>query len=283
MSPGTPFRSPTPAASAATDRVAVTLGSAIHDERIRRRWSLRRLASRAGVSVAAAHSAEAGHRASLEMYARLGHALGLWLQAELIDPRRGSAPSLRDEDPVHAAMGEYEATHLRRLGFEVAIDEPYQHYQFAGRADVVGWSSSSRALLHIENRTRFPNVQEAAGSYNAKRAYLGAVLAERLGIRGGFRSETHVLVGLWSAELLHILRLRRATFTSLCPDAIEAFQGWWSGKPPTHGRTSAFVLLDLFAAGRERRFVDLRAALAGIRPRTRGYAEAADRLRSRGT
>ena len=225
--------------------------------------------------MARVHSAETGRPASLEMYARLGHALGLRLEAQFADPRRRKVHSVRDEDPVHAALGELEAAHLRALGYEVAIDEPYQHYHFAGRADVVAWSSSDRALLHIENRTRFPNLQDAAGSYNAKRAYLGTVLAERVGIRGGFRSETHVLVGLWSAEVLHALRLRQATFQSLCPDAIDSFDGWWRGRPPTTGRTSAFVLLDPFAAGRMRRYVDLETAIAASRPRVRDYAEAA--------
>lgn len=49
--------------------------------------------------------------------------------------------------------------HLRRSGFEVAIAEPHQHYQFAGRADRLGWDLDRRALIHIENRTRFPDMQ----------------------------------------------------------------------------------------------------------------------------
>lgn len=231
--------------------------------------------------MARVHSAESGRPASLEMYARLGYALGLRLEVDFVDPRRPKGHRAREEDPVHSAMGELETARLRALGFEVAIDEPYQHYQFAGRADVVAWSSRDRALLHIENRTRFPNMQEAAGSYNAKRAYLGAVVADRLGIRGGFISETHVLVGLWSAEVLRTLRLRRATFSSLCPDAIDEFEAWWSGHPPTAGRSSAFVLLDPFAAGRMRPFVDLNTAVGTVRPRVRGYAEASRRLGAR--
>ena len=135
--------------------------------------------------------------------------------------------------------------------------------------------------MHIENRTRFQNVQEAAGAYNAKRAYLGAVLAERLGIRGGFASETHVLVGLWSGELLRTLRLRRETFRSLCPDLIDSFEAWWNGHPRTAGRTSAFVLLDPFAGGQMRTYVDLETAIASARPRVRDYADAARRIASR--
>jgi transcriptional regulator with XRE-family HTH domain len=280
MSPRRVARAAPPAVAAVVERTAVLIGAAIYDGRTRRRWTLRRLAHDAGLSLAVVQGIETGRRASMESYVRLAHALGFSLEVELTDPRRRRGPSARDEDPVHAAMGELEAAHLRGLGFEVAIDEPYQHYQFAGRADVVAWSASDRALLHIENRTRFPNLQEAAGSYNAKRAYLGAVLAERLRIRGGFGSETHVLVGLWSDELLHTLRLRRATFRSVCPDAIDSFEAWWEGKVPSAGRTSAFVLLDPFAAGRMRLYVDLETATAATRPRVRDYAEAARRVSS---
>ena len=112
-----------------------------------------------------------------------------------------------------------------------------------------------------------------AGSFNAKRAYFGTALAERLGIRG-WRSETHVIAGLWSAEVLHSLRLRTETFRAICPDDPSAFEGWWSGKPPTSGKTSTLVVLDPFASDRERVFVALDEALK-LRPRHAGYAEAA--------
>ena len=79
-------------------------------------------------------------------------------------------------------MSELEAGHLRRLAFPVGVDEPYQHFQFAGRADVAAWDIGRRALLHLENRTRNPDFQEAAGSYNGKRAYLAASIGGRVGV-----------------------------------------------------------------------------------------------------
>lgn len=174
-------------------------------------------------------------------------------------------------------MGEFEAGHLVPYGFMVGIDEPYQHYQFAGRGDVVAWDLAARALLHIENRTRFPDLQETAGTFNAKRAYLGAALAQRLGIRG-WSSETHVIAALWSAEVLHALRLRPASFRSMCPDSADAFAAWWAGKPPIRGATSSLVVLDPLATGRQELFVGLDHALASARPRFRGYADAASRF-----
>jgi hypothetical protein len=212
------------------------------------------------------------------MLVALGGALGLSVELELVDRRRRdrAATVARAEDPVHAAMGELEARHLRGLGYHVAMDEPYQHYQFAGRGDVVAWSPKDAALLHLENRTQFPNVQEAIGSFTAKRSYLAAAIGERYGIRR-FGSQTHVLVCLWSSEVLHALRLRRETFRSTCGDPADAFASWWDGAPPS-GSATTLVLLDPLATGRKRMWVDLDAALTGARPRFTGYGDAADQL-----
>lgn len=159
----------------------------------------------------------------------------------------------------------------------VGIDEPYQHYQFAGRADVVAWNPDRAALLHLENRTRFPDFQHAAGSFNSKRAYLGDSLAKRLGVRQ-WRSETHVVVALWSAEVLHSLRLHPESFRSLCPDPPDDFAAWWAGQAPAAGVTSSLVLLDPLARGRQRVFVGLDDAIASAKPRHRGYVDVVSKM-----
>jgi hypothetical protein len=100
---------------------------------------------------------EAGGIASTDTAQKIAGALGRRAELVLVDPRKktDSRVSL-SADPVHSAMREFEAAHLRRLGknLRIGIDEPYQHYQFAGPADVVAWDLAARALLHIENRTR---------------------------------------------------------------------------------------------------------------------------------
>jgi hypothetical protein len=175
-------------------------------------------------------------------------------------------------------MGELEAARLRSQKFIAAIDEPYQHFQFAGRGDVVAWDLERSALLHIENRTRFPNMQEVAGSYNAKRAYLGDVIADRLRVPR-WRSETHVIAVLWSAEACREVRARLETVRSLCPDPATAFDRWWDGDAPREGRTSTMVIIDpAVQIGRRRRYVGLEA-IVGLEPRYRDYADAARALR----
>ena len=241
---------------------------------------MHQLSDSAGVAVGSVQAIEAGGVGTLETYARLATTLGLRPSLALDAGRAAARSRYSDaEDFVHAAMGECEAQVLRRPGRTIAIDEPYQHYQFAGRADVLAWAD--RDLLHIENRTQFPNLQDAAGSYNAKRQYLAAALGERLGIGpAGWRSVTHVMACLWSAETLHVLRLRPATFASLCPSGPDAFEAWLRGAPPSAGAASTLVLLDpTVPFGSRRRTIVSLDDVARAEPRFRGYADAADALR----
>ena len=173
-------------------------------------------------------------------------------------------------------MGEFEARRFRPLVNGVGLDEPYQHFQFAGRADFVAWRLDPAALLHIENRTRFPDFQEMAGSFNAKRAYLGQALAQRLGVRT-WRSETHVIAALWSAEALHAIRLRTESFRSLCPYPTDGFAAWWEGRAVDAGVSTVLVVMDPLASARQRQWVGLDEALK-VRPRHRGYADVAAKL-----
>jgi transcriptional regulator with XRE-family HTH domain len=255
MSPTRPLSPTSSAAEAAVIRLRSDFGQRIRDARLARRWSTAELGVRAGVSRWAVYVAERADAVSLDVMVRLATALGLRLEIDLADPRRRQ-PVARLADPVHSAMGELEVAHLRQLSFPIAIDEPYQHYQFAGRADVVAWDIPTRA-----------------GSFNAKRAYLGRVLADRLGV-GAWRSETHVIVALWSAEILHALRLRSESFRAICPDEPLGFAGWWQGEPPATGKRSEFVVFDPLAAGRQRRWLGLDAGLTA-RARHRGYADVA--------
>jgi hypothetical protein len=178
-------------------------------------------------------------------------------------------------------VGDWLVGLLRTHGYGLALDEPCQHYQFAGRADVLAWRLDPPALLHIENRTRFPNLQEAFGSYNAKRSYLPSVLAQKLALRRGFESVTNVLAMLWSAEALHDLRLRTASFAAVCPDPVDSLIAWLSGTPPIAGVYNTLAVVDPLAQGRSRAIVGL-DAVRTIRPRYRGYADAAEACRRTG-
>ena len=253
------------------------LGHLIRSERMRRQIMQSTLAETAGISRSLLVWIEAGNVPSVESYLRLANALALRLEVDLVDPRNKKAVT-RSEDPVHAAMGEWFVRRVEPHSDGVALDEPYQHYQFAGRADVVAWKLDPPALLHVENRTRFPNLQEAFGSYNAKRSYLPGVLAQRLGLGNGFDSVTSVMAVLWSAEVLHELRLRPASFRAVCPDSIDAFSAWLAGSPPPTGVRSILAVVDPLAASRSRAIVGFDQTQT-VRPRYRGYVDAAEALR----
>jgi hypothetical protein len=171
-------------------------------------------------------------------------------------------------------MGEAQAAHLQALGLQVGMDEPYQHFQFSGRGDVVAWSLERAAMLHLENRTRFPDIQEAFGAFNGKKLYLAAELAARVGI-ARWRSETHVMAALWSSEAIRTVRAHTASFTAVCPDTPDAFAAWWAGEPPLTGRRSILLFFDP-AEGRRsdrRRWASF-GDIEGLRPRYRDYADA---------
>ena len=245
----------------------------MREARLAKGWSLRTAAEKARMSVSAVHGIESGQAGSLDAYCRLGAALGLRPELEFTDARK-----LRPQgrDAVHAAMGEIEVDRLSGFGFGTGVDEPYQHFQFAGRADVVAWSVASRTLLHIENRTMFPDIQETAGSWNAKRVYLPAELAKRIGVRG-WASITNLMVGVWSAELIDEVRRHLATFHSICPDAPDGFNSWWHGESPVRGTRSEFVVLDPIPRRGTISIVTLDEALEKT-PRHARYAEIVRKL-----
>ncbi len=263
------------AVEAETNRLAIAAGLAIRTERLRRGLTLRTLADLAEVGVSTAYAVESGRIASLETYVRLAIALRLRPELLVFDPRRRGMVKQREEDPVHAAMGELEAARLRSLGFEVGLDEPFQHFQHAGRADVVAWSRNPAALLHLENKTRIENLQGLFGTYNAKRAYLAAELAGRVGVER-WASETHVVVGLWSAEVLHQIRRHKASFEVVCPDPSTVFASWWTGVTPEPGKKSTLVILDPAGLGAHQ-WSGLETT-GWTRPRYRDYRTALEAL-----
>ena len=86
---------------------------------------------------------------------------------------------------------------------------------------------------------------------------------------------------LWSSEVLHAIRLRRATFEALCPDPVESLakRGWRASRPGV-GVTSALAILDPAAPpGTRRRTIVGIAEVDRAVPRYRGYADAAEALR----
>ena len=271
----------TPAVLARVTATCAALGVQVRAGRVRRRWTTKRLAAEAGISRTLVYLVERGEPTTMGTYARLGAALGLRLEASLEDAR-GSVRPGRAEDPVHAAIVETLARRYASQGLLVAADEPFQHYQFAGRADVIAVDPAGPDLLHHEVKTAIPNVGELAGAWNVKRQYLAASIAQRHGAQGGFRSVTHVLTIAWTAECLRVLRLRESTIGSLGPDAPNAFSRWWEGAGPVlTGVTSTVVIFDPIDRPRAPAWASM-GDLGAVRPRYRDYADLLRDLRDAG-
>jgi transcriptional regulator with XRE-family HTH domain len=281
MSPVPTIKPASAAALARLHGIHVAAGERVREARLRRRWTVDRLAREAGLSRRLVYLVERGDPASVETYVRLGTALGLRVEVSFED-RRSRGGDARAEDPVHATIVEVLAGRYARPGRLVTADDPFQHYQFAGRADLAVINPVGPDLLHHEVKSAMPNIGELAGAWNVKRQYLARVLAERHGLRGGFRSVTHVLTIAWTAECLRTARRRRETLHSLGPDDADAFGAWWNGTTPEQPVvTSTAVFLDPVPRPRAAAWVPL-GELDRLRPRHADYAELLAALRAAG-
>jgi hypothetical protein len=83
---------------------------------------------------------------------------------------------------------------------------------------------------------------------------------------------------LWSAEVVHAIRRRPASFRALTPDDEQRFTASIRGEPPSAGVSRSLLVLDPLATGRRRAFVGLEAVLGGVRLRVRDHREAAERI-----
>jgi len=80
--------------------------------------------------------------------------------------------------------------------------------------------------------------------------------------------------------VLHVLRLRPATFRSLGPAGLEGFEAWLGGTPPPPGVLSTLALLDpTVPFGSRRRTIASLDDASRVEPRYAGYAEVARALR----
>ncbi|MFN8621511.1 MAG: helix-turn-helix transcriptional regulator [Chloroflexota bacterium] len=245
-----------------------SMGAAIRAGRQAQRLSLQGVAEAAALSRTVVGKIERGRPASLATYLRIADVLGMRLTWDL----QPLSTTLDVEDAVHAAMGEVQA---RRFGVgsrEVLIDEPYQHFRFAGRGDVVVVDRERRAMEHSENKTRIVNVGELGGSFNAKCLWLAEHVAERYRLPR-FRSQTHVLVLLWSEEVLAVARTLGRTLRALGPSGIRPFAAWWDGSPLPGAHRSVVVLDPIDRGTSQPQWASIEDALE-LRPRYRGYADA---------
>lgn len=257
-------------------RLCDRLGTTLRAGRLSHGWTLRAVADAAGLSPAAVARLEQGGPGGLATYLRLAEVLGLRLTWEL----HALTTTLEAEDAVHAVMAEVQARRFGTGSRLVLIDEPYQHFRFGGRGDLVVLDRARTALHHSENKTRIVNVGELSGSYSAKCRWLARDVVERHGVRR-LTSESHTLVLLWSEEVLAVARTLGHTLRALGQHGTRSFGTWWDDQP-LPGVHRGIVVFDPIDRGSgQPQWVGLDEALEA-RPRYRGYADAYQDLRAAG-
>ncbi len=173
-----------------------------------------------------------------------------------------------------------EARLLRAHDYEVAIDHPYQHYQFAGRADVLAWTRTPAALLHIENRTRFPDLQAGGGQLQRQapvpRWQRGSP-ARHPALRVGDARDGGSLVGRGHPQhpppQRYVQRPLSRTPTTGCGPGCRVLR-----RGPARARPSCSWTRS--PSGPARASSGWMACSPGARPRLRDYRDAAERLGS---
>jgi hypothetical protein len=121
----------------------------------------------------------------------------------------------------------------------------------------------------------------SVGSFNAKCLWLADRVAERQHTHR-FANQTHVLVLLWSEEILAVVRTLERTIRSLGPSGARPFAAWWDGAPLRGVHRSVVVLDPIDRGTAQPRWAGLDDALKW-RPRYRGYLEAHEELRRAGS
>ncbi len=278
MSPRSAQRPPSQRAAALANRIAVRFGERIQNRREERRWTLAVLAKAARLSIGLVHKIDAGQPGSIDSYARLATALGLDL-FDSGDQSRGSDDTHRDQDPVHAAMGEVEAKHLRRLGYVVRMDEPYQHFRFAGRADSWPgtWGAAPSCISRTERASRTSRTRSAVTTESARTSVAcwpsvsgspkGGAARRMRSSRSGHPRSFEACACASNRSWPSVRTMSRSS-----PHGGQA--------NPAAGRHTTLVILDPVDFGRrdQASFIGL-ADLGRAEPRYTGYAEAVATLR----
>jgi transcriptional regulator with XRE-family HTH domain len=161
------------------------LGRAFRAVRIRLHLRQRDLAEQCGVSQSVISRVERGiaEVMSLADLRRIADSLNIRLS---IDAwwRGGDLNRLLDAD--HATIVDYIVGRLRSARWEVLVEYGFNHYGERGSVDIVAWHPRLRALLLVEVKSRFFDLQEMLATFARKLRIVPPLLAEARGWRPEF-------------------------------------------------------------------------------------------------
>lgn len=155
------------------------VGAALRAVRIRRGWRQADVAGHAGVSVTAVSRAERGQIDRMPLATLRRVAAALDIRVDLV-PRWRGADLDRLLNAGHAEMHEWLAGYFDRLpGWVRAPEVSFAVFGERGVIDILAWHPGRRALLVIELKTEFADVNELVGVMDRRRRLAAGIGRER--------------------------------------------------------------------------------------------------------
>jgi transcriptional regulator with XRE-family HTH domain len=199
------------------------IGRSMRALRLRHGWRQADLGRRVGIGQPAISAVERGDlgTVSTRTLGRLFAELG----ADLVVTVRWRGGELdRLLDRAHAALVEWAARLLVRLGWEVLLEVSFARYGERGSVDVLGWHASTRTLLIVEVKGEIASVEETLRRHDVK-VRLGPHIAfERLGQRPAHVAR--LLVAPGTAATRRRLAEHAVTFDRSYPQRGMAVRRW---------------------------------------------------------
>ncbi len=154
------------------------IGLALRRVRLRRNERQRDVAARSGISASLYSQIERGHLGATTLRSIRAAAAALDVRLELAVRWRGG-----DLDRLihgrHAAMSQLVARTLVEAGWEVVPELSFNHFGERGVIDLVAWHAVRGAMLIVEIKTEFVDVNEMLETMDRRRRLASVIARER--------------------------------------------------------------------------------------------------------
>ena len=160
----------------------VAVGRMVRDLRVARNLRQVDVAGRAGVSRETVSRLERGLVDGMTVASL--RAVSRALEMPSIVTLGWRTPELdRMRDRVHAAMVEAMSRILVDAGWQITAESGFNHYGERGSADILAWHRARLAILIVETKSRFGDLQDTLAALDRKRRVLPIEFEKRFGWR----------------------------------------------------------------------------------------------------
>ena len=201
----------------------VKTGNTFRAIRIEMRLRQRDVAERAEVSQATISAIERGHLGGLTI-GTVESVAGA-LEADLSVALRWRGASLaRLLDRRHASMQNVVVSDLRAAGWEVLVEESFNHFGDRGSVDILAWHAGRRGLLIVEIKTEIVDLQDLLRALDIKeRVVPGIVRRSR-----GWQADRIATIVVLPATNVHrgAVAAHAAMLDAALPARTKEVRGW---------------------------------------------------------